>query len=289
MINNFIPSLWAGGLLRALEKALIFGQPGVVNRDYEGEIQEKGDTVKIVSIGAVTVSDYARNTDLATPQTLQDAAQTLTISQQKAYNFYVDDLDAVQAAGGIFTKGMEEAAYALRNTADRYIASLYTGVNSRNYIGSDASPKTISAATDMYPFLVDLKTILDEANVPDTGRYCVLPPFAEGLMLKDDRFVRTPQLNADTILNGEVAQAAGFSILLSNNLTHNGAGDLPASGDVVRIMAGHAMAITYAEQITKTEAYRPERRFGDALKGLHVYGGKMVRSEAMAVLALQRP
>jgi hypothetical protein len=185
---------------------------------------------------------------------------------------------------------MQEAAYALRNAADRYIAGLYTQAKSGNFYGTDSSPKTISAATDVYNYLVDCKTILDENNVPDEGRWVILPSFAEGYMLKDERFVKASLPSSDEKLrNGVVMRAAGFDIMISNNLTHNGSADIPVSNDEVRCMFGHPMAITYAEQIVKTEAYRPELRFADAVKGLHVYGAKVVRSEALGVLTLTRP
>lgn len=290
MISNFIPTLWAGMLLRQLEKALVFGQPGVINRNYEGEIKEKGDSVKITSIGPVTISTYTRNTALGTPQVLQDAGQMLQITEAKSFNFLVDDLDKAQAAGSIMEQAMQEAAYGLRNTADRFLAALYSSVASANFYGTDASPKTISAATDAYNYLVALKTILDENNVPDEGRWAILPPFLEGEMLKDDRFVKSGTPVGDqTLRNGVVAQAAGFDVMLSNNVSHNGSGDIPVANDECRAMAGHPLAWTYAEQIVEMEALRSQDYFGDLVRGLHVYGAKVTRPSALAVLTITRP
>lgn len=287
-IDNFKPTIWSGALLRKLWAVQVFAQPKVCNRDYEGEIRQRGDTVRITSIGTVTVSDYTRDTDLSSPQALSDASQSLVIDQQKSFNFAVDDLDAAQAAGNLMTSGASEAGSALRNGSDRFIASLYS--SAANLLGSDGSPKTISAASDVYPYLVDLKVMLDEANVPEEGRWCILPPWLEGYLLKDDRFVKAGNLPSDQrLMNGQAFAASGFAILMSNNVTHNGSGTNPVSGDKSRVMAGHPMAITFAEQIVKTEAYRPEKRFADALKGLYVYGGRVVRPEALAVLTIQRP
>jgi hypothetical protein len=288
--NNFIPTLWNGTLLRRLEKATVFAQTGVVNRNYEGEIKEKGDTVRITSIGPVTVSDYTRDADINAPQALTDASQTLTIEKQKYFNFAVDDVDQAQAAGNIMVSGMQEAAYGLRNAADRYLASLYTQVASSNFYGTDASPKTVSAATDIYNYFTHMGTILNEANVPEEDRWAIVPPFVQELMLQDERFVKSFAANSESrLLNGKVGRAAGFDILLSNNVSHNGSGDLPVAGDECRIPFGHPMAMTYAEQINKTEAYRPERRFSDAMKGLHLYGAKVIRADALAILTLTRP
>lgn len=288
--NNFIPTLWAGAILRQLERATVFAQTGVINRNYEGQIEQMGDTVKITSIGPVTVKDYTKNANIDDPETLTDAGQTLLIEKQKYFNFAVDDVDQAQAAGGIMDQASLEGAYGLRNAADQYLAGLYTQVASGNFYGTDASPKTIAANTDLYDYLVALKVICDENNVPDKGRWCIVPPFAEGIMLKDERFVKSFSPNSEQrLLNGIVARAAGFDILKSNNVSHNGSGSLPVTGDEVRIMAGHPIAWTYADQVEKTEAYRPEKRFADAIKGLHLYGAKVTRANALAVLTLTRP
>lgn len=288
--TNFIPTLWAGTLLRQLEKATVFVQPDVCNRNYEGQIQAQGDTVKITSVGPVTVSDYTKDTNMSAAQALTDASQTLTIEKQKYFNFAVDDIDQAQAAGETMVSAMQEAAYGLRNAADRYVAALYSSVASGNFYGTDASPKTISSATDVYNYFTHMKTILDENNVPEAGRWAIIPPFLEEYMLQDERFVKSFNPSSETrLLNGLVARAAGFDFLKSNNVSHNGSADLPVSGDECRVMCGHPIAITYAEQVNKVEAYRPELRFADAMKGLHLYGAKVVRSNALAVLTITRP
>ena len=94
MALEFIPTVWAARLLVALRKALVYGQAGVANRDYEGEIRKAGNTVKIASIGDVTVDNYTTNTDIADPEVLTDEEQTLLIDQAKYFNFYVDSVDA---------------------------------------------------------------------------------------------------------------------------------------------------------------------------------------------------
>lgn len=93
MAIEFIPTIWAARLLAALETTLIYAQANVCNRDYEGEIRGAGNTVKIGSIGDVSVGDYVKDTDIAEPETLSDEAQTLEIDQQKYFNFYIDSID----------------------------------------------------------------------------------------------------------------------------------------------------------------------------------------------------
>src|SRR5690242_171393 len=109
-----------------IHTALVFAQPQIVNRDYEGEIQQMGDTVRVSAIGPVTISDYVRNTDMAQPEELTDAQSTLVIDQSKYFNFQVDDVDALQAQPRLMDAAMREAAYGLARKVDQYIAGLYT-------------------------------------------------------------------------------------------------------------------------------------------------------------------
>lgn len=281
-INNFIPTIWSAELLVSLKKSLVYGQEGVINRDYEGEISAVGDTVKISGIGAVTIIDYVKNGNLPDPEELTDNTRTLTITESKAFNFQVDDIDKAQQKPKVMQQAMEEAAYGLKNVADQFIASLAEGVAPQNTIGSTASPVVLANATEAYEYLVDLSTLLDEANVPEEGRFVVVPPFYEGYMLKDNRFVKSGVLPAETrLLNGMIGQAAGFNVLKSNNVPNT-------AGTAYKIIAGYNGAISYAEQINDVEAYRPEKRFADAVKGLHLYGGKLIRPEGIAVLTVNR-
>lgn len=280
-MDGFIPEVWGARLLANLHTTLVYGQPGVINQDYEGEIREYGDTVRIGAIGAVTVRAYAKNTDMATPETLDDAQGTLSIDQAYYFNFQIDDVDRAQARPALMDGAMAEAAQALGDQADQHLAGLYTQVASSNWIGSDASPKTGYTASDVYEYLVDLKVILDRNNTPRAGRFCIVPPFVEGWLLKDDRFVRSGTPAGDArLMNGEVGQAAGFRILCSNNVPY------ATSTTKYRVLAGHPMAWTWAHQVRDVEAYRPELRFADAVKGLHLYGARVIRPEAMAGLVI---
>jgi len=283
-LENFIPTIWSARLLQNLQNALVYGQTGVINRDYEGEIREAGNTVKIQAIAAVSVGTYTKNSNMSAPETLTDATLSLLIDQAKYFNFQIDDVDKAQQKPKVMTEAMREAAYALANTADAYIASLYTGIDSGNAIGTTASPKTdLGTEGAPYNYLVDLGTLLDEDNVPSTGRWVVVPPWFHGLLLKDPKFVATGGTGAEaTLRNGMVGEAAGFTILKSNNVPNT-------TSTKYRIIAGHPMAWSYAEQVNSVEAYRPELRFADAVKGLHLYGAKIVRSTALAVLVANRP
>lgn len=278
MALDFIPTVWASRLLTALEKSLIYGQADVCNRDYEGEIREAGNTVKIASIGDVEIGTYTKDEDIAEATALTDDDQTLSIDQQKYFNFYVDSIDRAQQNVNVLDEAMRRSAWALKDTADSYLAGVIVdAVASGNKIGSVTTPK-VPTKDDAYEYLVDLGVLLDESNVPLDGRFVVVPAWFHGLLLKDERFIKAGTRRSDaTLANGEVGSAAGFSIMKSNNVPN-------VSGEKYKIVAGHSMATTYVEQVLDLQTYKPEKRFGDAVKGLHVYGAKVVRPTALAML-----
>lgn len=274
-VTTFIPELWSARLLYALDKSHIAAN--LVNRNYEGIIRQQGDTVHINSIGAVTVDDYTRNTDINDPEVLTTTDQTLTIDQAKYFNFQIDDVDAAQVAGDMMDTAMQRAAYALNDTSDAFLLGIMaTGANSGNIIGS--STAVTLTADNIYENIVALRTKLDKQNVPTAGRAVVVPPEVYALLLLDDRFVKASDANTanGVLLNGEVGKCAGFTVYMSNNV--------PFSTDTWSVVASIPYATTYAEQIVSTEAYRMEKRFADAVKGLHVYGAKVTDGKAVAVL-----
>ena len=282
MSLTFIPTVWAARLLTALDKSLVYGQSGVCNRDYEGDIREAGNSVKVASIGDVSIGDYVKDTDIDAPEILTDSDQTLLVDQQKYFNFYIDSVDRAQQNVRVLDEAMRRAAYKLNDTADRYIAGVIdASVSVGNTIGSLAVPK-VPTKDNAYEYLVDLGTLLDESNTPIAGRFCIVPAWFHGLLLKDDRFVRSGTPIGDArLMNGEVGEAAGFMIFKSNNVPST-------SGAKYRIIAGHSIATSYAEQILDVQTYKPEKRFGDAVKGLHVYGAKVLRAQNLAVLIADR-
>lgn len=275
-ITYFVPELWSAELLVALEKAHVYAASGVVNRDYEGEISQYGDTVHVTSLAEPTIGNYVKGTDI-TVASLTDSDTVLTIDQAKYFAFEVDDVDQRQArsGGALLTEQARKAAYKLRDTADTYVAGLMAaGVDAGNLIAE----QTVTAASAAYDILVDLSVRLDEDNVPDDGRWAIVTPAFYGKLLKDDRFVGSgDSAGAATRANGIVGEAAGFSIRKSNNAPNG-----PGAGAGKLIFAGYSGAVTFAEQINKTEAARKEKGFADIVKGLHLYGSKVVRATGLA-------
>jgi len=270
---SFIPEIYSGIMLDSLKKAHVYAQPGVVNRDYEGDIAQAGDSVKIASISRPTISSYTKNATL-TYETLTDAQRTLVVDQQKSFAFSVDKIDEVQHPGGPLEAALVEAAYGLRDLADQYVAGLYTGAASANQIGT----VSVTTAALAYTQIRKLKVKLDEANVPQEGRWVVVPPWYEGLLLEEDKFVRVDASGSDQALrNGIIGRALGFDVMASNNAPL-------VTGDDYAVIAGHPSAISFAEQIVEIETLQLQTTFGTGVRGLHVYGAKLVRPDSIATV-----
>ena len=275
-VTSFIPELWNARLLNALQKNHV--ATNLVNRNYEGEIKNAGDTVHINTLGAVSVRSYAQGTDLSY-DALSTSDQTLVIDQQKYFAFALDDVDKAQAAGDIMDNAMNSAAYSLADVSDAFLlGKIAAGGSSDNYVGSSGSPVALTIS-NIYSSIVALRTKLDKQNVPTQGRSLVVPPEAYALLLQDARFTSVQGIADGVITNGLVGRVAGFDIYMSNNVVKTS-----AATPVYSITAQVADATTYAEQIVKTEALRPEASFSDAVRGLHVYGAKVTRPEEIATL-----
>ncbi len=303
-LNNFIPQLWGDSLLTALRKNLVYGGP-LINRDWEGQIKQMGDTVKINMIGDITISNYSKDTDLASPQALTDAQSQLTITQAKYFNFEIDDVDQAQAAndGAIMQEAMSWAAYRLRDTIDQYLAGFY--VDSANVLTA-ATPvaptqANVGAGTTVYDYLVQLGQKLTENAVPIQGRWVVVPPWVKTYLTMDVRFsgfntasaqdtlqsgtLTASDTNASDAYLGKIENMAVYESLNSPHIS----GTYGQATSVDIVLAGHPIAWTMAEGINKTEAYRPPLRFADAVKGLCLYGAKTVRPYALAYIQLTHP
>lgn len=274
-VTSFIPEIWNARLLNALRNDLVY--TNLFNRNYEGEIRQAGDTVHINTITDITIKDYTRNTDIDNPEQLTTADQTLVVDQAKYYNFYLNDVDKAQALPGLIDAAMASASHGLAEAVDKYLAGLLASATGTitTGLGSTSTPLTVTASS-AYELLVDMKTAMDKANVPKLGRKVVLPPEFEGFMLKDARFADNGGKGENRLENGAVARAAGFDIYISNNVPNT-------SGAKYKVIACTDESNTYAEQLVKTEAYRREKGFDDGVKGLLVFGAKVVRPAAVAV------
>ena len=271
-VKNFIPQIWSARLLANLDKTLVYAN--AVNRDYEGEIKKFGDTVKINQMGDVTVKDY-KGGAIEDPEELNSNQTILTIDQAKYFNFKVDDVDKAQANVTLVDKAMERASYAVQDVIDKFIAALVKDAKIK--VGNTGKPVEITVA-NAYDTLVDLGVELDKKNVPRVGRFVILPPFYLGLLSKDPRFTKDFKILENGVVDG--ATVSGFKLMMSNNV--------PFSASNYSIMAGTDMAISFAGQVTKVEAYRPEKSFSDAMKGLYVFGAKVTQPDCLACLTAKQ-
>ena len=288
-VNNFIPTIWSAKLLESLKKAHVYTQPGVANTDYQGEITGMGSIVKINGIGSVTVRPYVKGTPIEKPETLSDAQTSLLIDQADYFNFEVDDVDVAQQNPKIMTAAMGQAAYDMSETSDKYAAALLVaGVAVGNKIGGVGSaivPDPDTAGATAYDYIVDMSTKLSEAACPKNGRYIIIPPWMTGELAKDDRFTNLAASgSAEALRNGFVSRVAGFDVLESLNVPTIADGEDTDS----LIIAGQPMAFSYAEQINKVVPFRPEDAFSDAIKGLHLYGCKVVRPTCLALMTARQ-
>lgn len=277
--TKFIPTIWSARILAALEKQLVYTK--FFNRDYEGEIRDAGDTVKIGLVGTPAVRTYVKGADIGTPDDVAVDDETLSISQADYFNIAIDDVNAAQSKINLLESASSQTGYAFGDATDKYLAGILVA-DTGGTIGTKDAPKNITDAKpeDAYNLLVDLKVALDRKNCPTMGRICVVPPEFEGFMLKDSRFVAVATNDSNQRLTeGTVYKSAGFEIYVSNNAPHNGNDGPKVANTVYDIIAGCDQSGTYAEKILKTEAYRPEKSFKDAVKGLHVYGAKVLRSD----------
>lgn len=279
-VDSFIPEVWSAELLTTLDKQYVLAAPDATNRDYEGDIAQAGDTVHITSVADPTVSNYVKNVTVIDPQTLSTTDQTVLIDQSKYFAFEVDDIDMRQTKDGgrLLTTGMQRAGVRLRGLADTYVGTLMTA-----NAGTVLTAQDVATPAQAFSVLIRLKVALDRADVPIDGRWVAVSPEFYGLVLADPRFTDASAYGqGGVVANGEVGRALGFTVKVSTNLPGGTAGTAPEVSSY--LIAGHRIATTFAEQINKTEAYRPQNSFSDAVKGLHLYGSKVIRPEALAVI-----
>lgn len=281
-LENFVPELWSDRLFVQMRKTLVFS--GLVNRDYEGEIKGYGDTVHINEIGPVTVNAYSKHGTL-TYETLDSASKTLLIDQVSSFSFKIDDIDKAQTNPKLMDGAMSDAAYRIADTIDAFIAGLYAGAGvtgSATYIGSAGSSLSVSSG-NVIDTLSYAGRYLTEKNVPQENRWMAIPPWLHQKLLMAEiggiSATAVPKVFDDgAMVNGFIGQAMGFNLVVSNNVSNN--------GTQYRVMCGNRSAISFAGQIANVEALRLETTFADAVRGLYVYGAKVVNADALETMYL---
>lgn len=268
-VSQMIPSIWSARILAKLNDTLVFGQPGVVNTDYEGEISGQGSEVYIHSFSDVSVAPYTRNTTVVGYEQLQDARTVLQITQSDYYGVKLDDMDAAQMKPAIMDQVAQDAAYELAKVQDTFLSGFYVDAGA-TLEGAAGAARVVDRA-NAYETFVEASVMMDDRNVPESGRFAVVPPWLAGELLMDNTYFL--QARGDAILNASVGQIAGINIIRSNRVN--------VGTSVYNIMIGHPSAISFASQLDKTEGLRDKDSFSDLLRGLTLYGAKTVRPECL--------
>jgi hypothetical protein len=293
--NNsfFLPAVYSKKVLNFFRKASVC--EAVTNTDYAGEIAAFGDSVNIIKEPVITVYQYERGADVTSTK-LTDQELTLVVDRANAFKFIVDDIETKMSHVNFKEVASSSAAYALRDAFDEGVfAIMQAGLSASSpdhtlgadsatdlgagvYDGAGAIDVGISGETDPLDVLARMARLLDDQNVPEEGRWVVASPdFYEQLSQSGSKLLSV-DFNAGqgSIRNGLVSSGKlrGFSMYKSNNM--------PATSNATGFMlAGHMSAVATAQSITSTEVIRDPSSFGDIVRGLHVWGAKVLRDEAL--------
>ena len=270
----FIPELWSTKIVELLHKNCVMLQ--CVNRNYEGEIRQKGDTVHIRSFSAMAITDYDGSIEDAAYETPTPVEQELVIDQAKMWGLKIDDVSKAQSDINILTGYAKEAAYALETTIDTFLLAKHSDVPAGNTIGTVTTPIALTK-DNIYSYMVDLAAKLEDANAVGEGMkkpFVVINPKIKALVLKSPEFIHATALGDNVLRKGAIGEIAGMDVLVSTNFV--------AVSSKYYILAGTNEAITFAEQLTKTETVKDKSFFGDLVRGLAVYGAKTVQANALA-------
>ncbi len=288
--SYFLPAIYSKKVLNFFRKASV--AEAITNTDYEGEISAFGDSVRIIKEPVISVSSYTRGSN-TTATKLTDQEVNLVVDTANAFKFIVDDIETSMSHVNFKEVAASSAAYALRDAFDTaVIAAGFTGVStsspdhtlgtdSATHLGAgvyDGSGAVGLDVTDPLDLLARMAKLLDEQNVPEEGRWIVAPPSFYEQLSQSGSNLLSVDFNAGqgSIRNGLVTSGKlrGFSMYKSNNVA------TPSNADG-KLLAGHMSAICTAQTITSTEVIRDPDSFGDICRGLHVFGAKVLRDEAL--------
>jgi len=298
--GTFIPVLWSAKLLEKFYAASTYA--AVSNTNWEGEISQKGDKVIIHNVPTITINDYEVGGGLTYEVPEADTIE-LVVDQGKSYAFQLNDVLSHQADYSLMEMFSDDAAEQMKkaidvncwkatfNGAAAANKGATAGVTSGAYnMGTDAAPVSLDADNILETILA-MASVLDEQNIPDDGRWLVLTPKERFLLMQSNLAQAYYTGDATSpVRNGKVGMIDRFTLYVSNLLPRaladedwDGEAD---AGTAARhsVVAGHKSALTFASQITKTETLRNQSDFGDLVRGLNVFGRRVVKPEAMVTL-----
>ena len=293
--GNFIPEIWSGKLIENFYDATVLA--AISNTDYEGEIKKHGDTVNIRTTPEITIRDYVKGQSLTVENPDKPKLQLL-IDKGEYFACVEDDIDRVQSDIKLMDTWSKDASERMKIKIDQrvltdilpdvgtYNKGLTAGEQSASFnLRTTGSPLSVSkdgsgGTVSVVDLIVDLGTVLDEANAPEAGRFLVIPAKMAGLIKKSE--LKDASLTGDgttIVRNGRLGMVDRFTLYVSHNLS--------VSSGKYSLIAGHKMGLTFASQMTEMETIRAESTFGNIVRGLQVYGYKVVKPEALATAVVQ--
>ena len=293
--GNFIPEIWSGKLIENFYDATVLA--AISNTDYEGEIKGQGDTVNIRTQPNITIRDYVKGQNLVVENPDKPKLQLL-IDKGEYFACVEDDIDKVQSDVNLMDMWSKDASEQMKVKIDqRVLTDILPDISATNKgtaagrisgafnLGSSESPLTVtkdgaSSTASVTELIVDMGTVLDENNCPESGRFLVIPARMAGLIKKSE--LKDASLTGDSqsvMRNGRLGMIDRFTVYVSHNLN--------VSSGKFSIIGGTKMGFTFASQMTEMETIRSESTFGDIIRGLQVYGYKVVKPEALTMAVVQ--
>ena len=285
--GNFIPEIWSGKLIENFYDATVLS--AISNTDYEGEIRNMGDTVNIRTTPEITIQTYVKGQTLSV-ENPDKAKLQLVIDKGEYFACVEDDVDQVQTDMNLMDMWSKDASERMKIKIDqRVLTDLLPDVSANNKgqtagaisgnidLGVAGTPEALTTS-NVIGKIVDMGTVLDEANCPEQNRFLVIPAKMAGLIKQSD--LKDASITGDgssPLRNGRLGMIDRFTVYVSHNLVKD-------SNDDFSVIAGHTMGFTFASQMTNMETIRSETTFGNIIRGLQVYGYKVVKPEALATM-----
>ena len=282
--GNFIPEIWSGKLIENFYDATVLA--AISNTNYEGEIRRMGDTVNIRTTPEITIKTYVKGQTLSVENPDKPKIQ-LVIDKGEYFACIEDDVDKVQSDVNMMDTWSKDASERMKIKIDqRVLTDILPDISALNKgatagritgninLGTTGTPVAITKS-NVLDYIVDMGTVLDEANAPEGDRFLIIPAKMAGMIKKSD--LKDASLTGDSVSvlrNGRLGMIDRFTIYMTHNLS--------VSSGKFNIISGHKMGFTFASQMTEMESLRAESTFGNVIRGLQVYGYKVVKPEALS-------
>lgn len=293
--GSFVPEVWTGKLLVKFYAACVIAS--ISNTDYEGAIKNQGDKVIIRQTPTITIRDYSKGQTLTIERPESDIVE-MEIDKGKYFNFICDDVDAYQSDIKLMDNWSIDSSKQMKIEIDTgVLGEIFSDAHAKNKgttagtktsafnLGTTGSPVVVTKDA-ILEYIVDCNTVLDEQDVPDESRWMVIPPWFSGMIKKSD--LKDASLTGDAqsvIRNGRLGKIDDMTMYKSNLLTAVS----DSSGFTAwHIMAGDRNALSFAAQMTKMQTLQAESTFGTLVRGLNIYGYKVLKTEALVDLYVRK-